>query len=56
MKKDFKNLKELRENGKLKAKGFAQAPMESLRPGETGQHYQPNIIVLLLIATCADCP
>ena len=30
MKKDFKNLKELRENGKLKAKGFARAPMEPL--------------------------
>ena len=28
--KDFKNLKELRENGKLKAKGFARVPMEPL--------------------------
>ena len=28
--KDFKNVKELRENGKLKAKGFARAPMEPL--------------------------
>ena len=35
---------------------FSADPTANLKPGETGQHCQASIIVLVQIATCVNCP